>query len=83
MERSCRTCLFDNFSREQFAQNIQEYIESLSPEEKAGERLYEQRLELCNDCEQCLEGLCRVCGCFVRARAAKKRSYCPAVVRKW
>lgn len=40
MENHCRNCLFDSFSRVQFQQNIKDYIESLSPEEKAGERLY-------------------------------------------
>lgn len=83
MERFCRNCLFDSFSREQLQQNIQDYIQSLSPEDKAGERLYEQRLVICNQCDQCLDGLCRVCGCFVLARAAKNRACCPAFNRKW
>ncbi|NLO39695.1 MAG: hypothetical protein GX115_09520 [Ruminiclostridium sp.] len=83
MEHQCRNCLFENLNKEQFTQNIQDYVQSLSPDEKAGERLYKERLEVCFQCEQCLEGLCRVCGCFVLARAAKNRAYCPAVIRKW
>jgi hypothetical protein len=76
MESFCRNCLFGSFSREQLTQNIQEDIQSLSPEDKAGERLYKIRLEICSQCEQYLEGLCRVCGCFVMARAAKSKVCC-------
>jgi len=83
MEKPCRTCLFSSIEREQIQKNIEEYIISLSPEEKAGERLYKERLELCSKCPDCLDGLCRVCGCFVHARAAKARSYCPGIAKKW
>jgi len=83
MERPCRLCLFNSIEREQIERNIREYIESLSPEEKAGERLYNDRLKLCFECPNCIDGLCRICGCFVRARAAKTRSYCPDTPKKW
>lgn len=63
--------------------SIEEYLSSLSPETKAGERLFEERLNLCYDCPDQLEGLCRICGCFVKARAAKRQAYCPAVSRRW
>jgi len=81
MNSHCRNCLFDSFSREQFRQNIEDYIKSLSPEEKADEKLYESRLEKCSECAGYLDGLCRKCGCFVMARAARKRAYCPD--RRW
>lgn len=83
MEKPCRNCLFDSQSRDQFRQNLEEYIKSLSPEEKAGERLYEMRLAKCASCADHLDGLCRKCGCFVMARAAKKRAYCPSPEPKW
>lgn len=83
MESHCRNCLFDTFNKDQFEQNIQDYIKSLSPDEKTGERLYQIRLKLCSECSDCIEDLCRICGCFVRARAAKKKAVCPAVCPKW
>jgi len=83
MERPCRNCLFNSIEREQIEKNIREYIESLSPDEKAGERLYNERLKICFECPNCIDGLCRICGCFVRSRAAKDRSYCPDITKRW
>lgn len=83
MERQCRTCLFSSIEKEQIQKNIEEYINSLSPDEKAGERLYKERLKICFECADCFDGLCRICGCFVQARAAKARSYCPGTDKKW
>ena len=34
MERQCRTCLFSSIEKEQIQKNIEEYINSLSPDEK-------------------------------------------------
>lgn len=63
--------------------SIDEYVNSLSPENKAGERLFKERLKLCEECPDQREGLCRICGCFIMARTAKRQSYCPAVERRW
>ncbi|NLN66456.1 MAG: hypothetical protein GX144_13845 [Clostridiaceae bacterium] len=81
MKHFCRNCL--DLDREVFQKTIEEYVQNLSPDDKAGERLYQTRLQICSACSDCLEGLCRVCGCFVMARAAKKKARCPAVLKKW
>lgn len=75
--------MFSEQEKEKMQKSIEEYLNSLSPETKAVERMFEERLNLCYDCPDYLEGLCRICGCFVKARAAKRQAYCPAVVRRW
>ena len=47
MDSNCRTCMFSKIEKEQLQKNIEEYIDCLSPEERTGERLYKERLELC------------------------------------
>ena len=47
------------------------------------QELYEKRLTICRDCPNILEGMCRLCGCFVELRAALKVRKCPDVVRRW
>ena len=60
---------------------IQNLIENLDPEERASEGLYEERLQICKDCEMFMEAMCRSCGCYVELRAAKNRNTCPR--KKW
>jgi hypothetical protein len=83
MSSFCRNCFFDDLEEEKIKRNIEEYVESLSPEIKSDEELLKARLALCEECPDFLGGMCRVCGCFVMARAAKKLSYCPAVKKRW
>lgn len=45
--------------------------------------LYQERLSLCRQCESLLNGMCRICGCFVEMRAAVAKNYCPAINKKW
>lgn len=58
-------------------QLIKEKIEKLSPEERASQDVYEQRLSVCKDCEQLISGMCLKCGCYVEFRAAFKDKRCP------
>lgn len=66
-----------------YFQNMYEYIAQLDADKKTEHQLYEQRLMLCKECEQLLNGMCRVCGCFVEMRAAVAKNCCPAVHPKW
>ena len=47
------------------------------------EEEYRRRLDCCRRCEQLSQGLCRLCGCFVEARAAGKNAFCPHVPGCW
>ncbi len=63
---------------------LREYAASLPAEMKTDAAEYARRLSLCNACEHRAENLCSLCGCFVRARAAKKTQRCPDPAgRRW
>ena len=55
----------------------------LSADEKTDEATYAARLNICRTCDDLHSGTCALCGCYVEARAAKKRQGCPKVPEKW
>ena len=65
------------------AASIAEYIAMLDESVRTAEADYRARLALCEGCEQLLSGTCRLCGCYVETRAAKKGMYCPMVPPRW
>ena len=63
---------------------LKEYVASLPEEMRTSAEEYAKRLEICQNCEAKSGNLCSLCGCFVRARAAKKNMRCPHPAgRKW
>lgn len=81
--RFCRQCLLRETDEAQSYQNIFDYIARLPEENKAEEKEYERRLQVCKQCEYLMSGMCRLCGCFVEMRAAMKIKSCPHVPKKW
>lgn len=80
--RFCRRCLTRELAgEEETYRTIQEYIDNLDPDTKTDSKLYEERLEVCKECEMLLQGMCRSCGCYVELRAAMKKNICPK--KKW
>lgn len=80
--RLCRKCLTRELAgQEETYRTIREYIDNLDPDAKADEGLYEERLDVCKECEMLLQGMCRSCGCYVELRAAMKKNTCPR--KKW
>lgn len=79
----CKKCLLKDISKDEYFKNIYEYIEALDEEIKAEEKLYQNRLESCKGCDNLLNGMCRICGCFVELRAAITKNYCPDIDKKW
>ena len=65
------------------ARTIAEYVASLDEAIRANEADYRARLAVCQDCDQLLNGTCRLCGCYVETRAAKKGMGCPMVPARW
>ena len=81
-QRYCRKCLTrDMVGKEEYFHSLQEYIANLDPEIKADEALYEERLAVCKECDLLLEGMCRICGCYVELRAVVAKNICPR--KKW
>lgn len=82
-KRICRRCLVKDMPDAQYFQNMYDYINHLDEEIKTPQEAYEKRLAACTECENLLNGMCRICGCFVEMRAAVNKNCCPAVHKKW
>ena len=68
---------------EEYFENLHEYIQNIDQDLKVEKAEYEQRLALCKECENLMNGMCRICGCYVELRAVMKKNYCPDVEKKW
>lgn len=81
-ERFCKKCLVRELAEQQNVyRTIKEYIDNLDSCIKAEEKLYEERLSICKECDMLLVGMCRSCGCYVEMRAVVKKNCCPR--KKW
>lgn len=77
-ERVCKWCKYiESLQDRDLEDELQQYIANMPEEIKVSDEILSERLEQCSICESCHQGICRFCGCFVAARAAKKRMYCP------
>lgn len=79
----CRKCLIRDMPEAEFFQNMYDYIANIPEDEKTPEEEYERRLNECRQCESLLNGMCRVCGCFVEMRAAAVIRHCPGTGKRW
>lgn len=82
-EKPCPRCLLHELPDTQLFQTVRDYIDSLPDDAKAAPDVYEKRLALCHACDNLLNGMCRLCGCFVEARAAKRVTYCAKSKSIW
>ena len=80
--KQCR-CLLRDAGEAEMAAVIAEYVAGLDDSIRAPETDYRARLTVCGDCDQLLNGTCRLCGCYVETRAAKKGLGCPMVPPRW
>lgn len=80
--RFCRKCMIPDYveDKEEF---LAVYLGQILPENRTDDAAYDGRLELCMKCEYYLNGMCRLCGCFVAIRAAHKDRHCPASDERW
>lgn len=81
--RFCKRCLLDVIFEEAEYKNMKAYIESISEHIKTEEHEYARRLNFCIQCDNLINGMCKICGCFVEMRAAIKKNYCPDIEKKW
>ncbi|MBR6028889.1 MAG: hypothetical protein IKP40_07330 [Clostridia bacterium] len=80
-EPPCR-CLLTGHQPD-LARLVAEYVDSLPEEQKAPETVRQARLVRCLQCENLADGTCRLCGCYVEARAARRNQRCPALPPLW
>ena len=80
--KPCRCLLFEA-GQADMARTVAEYVASLDESVRTPEDVYQARLGICQDCDQLMNGTCRLCGCYAETRAAKKGQQCPMVPAKW
>jgi len=78
----CRRCLLFECDPE-LALIVRDYVDGLLEGQRVSEEVYNSRLRLCQDCGDLINGMCRLCGCFVEARAAKKLARCARSEQVW
>ena len=81
--RVCRKCLPRTETREEYFEKLSDYVKRMDEDLKVDQETYEKRLALCSECKNYLDGMCRLCGCFVELRAAQKIKKCPDIQVKW
>ena len=79
----CERCLLRELSDQEYVKTVSGYISHIPPELRTPEETYKYRLEQCKKCQYLLNGLCRLCGCFVEIRAAVTTNYCPSKKVSW
>lgn len=73
----CRRCLDMRVPEGELIAFLDKYVSELPEDERTDEENYRARLTKCAECAERYEATCRLCGCYVQARAAKKRMSCP------
>lgn len=79
----CKRCLLSEISDEDTKKTVRELIEAMPEDKKADDTLYRQRLSICKECSELINGMCGKCGCYVELRALQKIRHCPHENRKW
>lgn len=82
-KRFCRKCLIRDFSMDEYFKNLYEYIENIDADLKVEDAIYESRLAICKECDNLVQGMCRICGCYVELRAVMKKNACPMGSPRW
>ena len=73
----CRKCIEENVSDKELAAYLDGYVNSLPDEMRAAPEVYEERLRICEMCDKRIAFTCTLCGCYIQARAAKRKMQCP------
>ena len=80
--KQCR-CLLKEAGEAEMAASIAEYVALLDDAVRTPKDVYHTRLTICRECPELLNGTCRLCGCYVETRAAKRGQQCPMVPPRW
>jgi hypothetical protein len=79
----CVRCLLLEQSQGEILEKIRQLVALMPEKEKSSEELYRSRLEICQKCDDLLDGMCKKCGCYVQLRAAKCSNKCPSEMHLW
>ena len=84
IRKPCVRCLLEDMpSQAALAETVRELIDLIPEADRADRETVQSRLAACRECSFLGMGTCRLCGCYVEHRAAKKRAFCPAVPPRW
>ena len=79
----CKRCLLQEAGDQAAYADVADCIARLSARDKVTEQVYRQRMDICRECEQLMQGTCLLCGCYVELRGAMRTQCCPAKPRRW
>ena len=79
--KPCRKCLLSEMKDSDLMEVIRKGVDGISMQDRADEKDYGKRLNLCRSCDNLISGTCLSCGCYVEIRAAIKTGRCP--LKKW
>lgn len=82
-KKPCIRCLVRELGEQELLERIRVYQDSIPSEEQAAEEIYQHRLAQCGKCSWLNKGICGRCGCFVEARAYRKKAFCPHEHPRW
>ncbi|WP_242985431.1 DUF6171 family protein [Vallitalea okinawensis] len=74
--RICKRCLLKEVDAEYF-ESLSIYINSIDEDLKVGNVTYKERLDICQECDKLVDGMCSGCGCYVELRGIMKKNKCP------
>lgn len=81
--RDCKKCMPSGLSDTEYYKSVSGYISNIPDELRTPKETYDYRLDQCIRCKYLVNGLCRLCGCFVEIRAATIKNYCPNKIAYW
>ncbi|MBR4443796.1 MAG: hypothetical protein IKS52_11080 [Clostridia bacterium] len=76
-EKTCRKCLLREAYPDDYEKYVASVLKTMAPSERADERMYDARLNVCRGCGRLSNATCMACGCLVEIRAAQRRMRCP------
>lgn len=77
MQIHCKRCLEFGQDQESMNKTIEAYIASIDDAKKVSDKVYQMRVNRCEECSDLRNGVCKFCGCFCVVRAVKQNQYCP------
>ena len=80
-KKPCLKCLLKEMDEAAYMEKLHRYIEMMDAKSRTAGDKYQERLNICKQCDYLEAGTCLACGCYVELRAATKVSDCP--YKKW
>ena len=80
-EKVCRRCLLSEMDKASFDEIVSKGLASLKEADRCLEKVYNDRLQICRNCDNLVSGTCLLCGCYVEIRGALKNGKGPK--NKW